>query len=166
MNVPVVDIAVVGAGLAGLSAARAAVAAGQSVVVFEARDRVGGRTLNEQLGPAHPGKVVEVGGQWAGPRQFRLLELAAELGVETFPTHTDGDNVIEWRGALKRYSGRIPKVSPAVLVDVRQAQTRLTRMASQVDAEAPWLTPGARELDAQTLATWLASGGARTTGGR
>ena len=54
----------VGAGLAGLSAARAIRKAGRSVVVLEARDRVGGRTLNEKLGK---GEVVEIGGQWVGP---------------------------------------------------------------------------------------------------
>jgi monoamine oxidase len=92
------DLVVVGAGLAGLAAARLATARGARVVVLEARDRVGGRTLNHELGPAHPGKVVEVGGQWVGPTQHRLLELARELGVETFPMHTGGENVVEWRG--------------------------------------------------------------------
>ena len=109
-----VDLVVVGAGLAGLSAARHAVAAGHSVVVLEARDRVGGRTLNEPIGDD---AVVEVGGQWVGPTQHRLVELARELGVETFKTHTAGESVIEWRGSLRRYKGIIPRINPAILLD-------------------------------------------------
>lgn len=55
---------------AGLSAARRLTAAGVSVLVVEARDRVGGRTLNYSLGaPAQPGTIVEIGGQWVGPTQ-------------------------------------------------------------------------------------------------
>ena len=77
------DVVVIGAGLAGLTAAREVATAGTSVVVVEARDRVGGRVLNEDIGG---GNVVEVGGQWIGPTQDRLAALAAELGVETFPT--------------------------------------------------------------------------------
>ena len=76
------DVAVVGAGFAGLAAARALAAAGASVTVLEARDRVGGRTLNAEIGD---GEVVEVGGQWIGPTQDRVAALAAAVGVETFP---------------------------------------------------------------------------------
>src|SRR5213595_4163563 len=93
-----VDVAVVGAGLAGLVAARRLVEAGLEPLVVEARDRAGGRTLNHDIGD---GKVVEVGGQWVGPTQRRLLALASEVGVETFPTYDEGDNAIEWRGALR-----------------------------------------------------------------
>src|SRR5512133_1161592 len=98
------DLAVVGAGLAGLAAARTAAAAGAKVVVVEARDRVGGRTLNEEIGD---GRVVEVGGQWIGPTQDRLAALARELRVDTFPTHGEGENVIEYAGRLRRYRGTI-----------------------------------------------------------
>ncbi|HWT95542.1 MAG TPA: flavin monoamine oxidase family protein [Solirubrobacteraceae bacterium] len=161
-----VDLVVVGAGLAGLAAARFAAARGRSVVVLEARDRVGGRTLNESLAPEFPGAVVEVGGQWVGPTQTRLLELAAELGVETFPTYARGDNVIEWDGRLRRYRGTIPKVGPAALADVGLAMARLNRMARRIDPVAPWLSADARELDSQTFATWLSRGGCRTRGGR
>src|SRR4051812_16717622 len=75
----VFDVIVVGAGLAGLSAARAVRAAGRSVFVLEARDRVGGRNLDRSL--ADGGPVVELGGQWAGPGQDRVLALAKELHV-------------------------------------------------------------------------------------
>ncbi|HEX8204471.1 MAG TPA: FAD-dependent oxidoreductase [Solirubrobacteraceae bacterium] len=147
------DVVVVGAGLAGLAAARALVAQGREVVVLEARDRVGGRTLNEPIGDGD--KVVEVGGQWVGPTQFRLLELARELGVETFPTNTAGTSVIEWRGEIKRYEGLIPRLNPAILLDYEQAKRRLDKLARTVPLEAPWTAPNARELDAKTFHTWL-----------
>src|SRR5262245_66520386 len=85
------DVVVVGAGLAGLTAARELVAAGRSVLVLEARDRVGGRVVSREIGGE---KIVEMGGQWAGPTQDRLLALAADLGVATFPTYDTGKKVL------------------------------------------------------------------------
>ena len=136
------DLVVVGAGLAGLAAAREAVGAGASVVVVEARDRVGGRVLNEDIGG---GKVVEVGGQWIGPTQDRLAALADELGVETFPTYGEGENVIEYAGSLRRYTGTIPRINPLVLLDVERAQRKLNRLARRVPLEAPWEAPDAAQ---------------------
>jgi monoamine oxidase len=156
-----VDVVVVGAGLAGLAAARALVAGGASVVVLEARDRVGGRTLNHDIGG---GNVVEVGGQWMGPTQDRLAGLARELGVETFPTYSRGDNLLEYRGTVRRYRGTIPRINPAVLVDVLQAQTRLNRLARKVPLDAPWEAPGAAKLDGQTMATWMSRSMATASG--
>jgi monoamine oxidase len=147
-----VDLVVVGAGLAGLAAAREAVAAGSSVLVVEARERVGGRVLNEDIGG---GQVVEVGGQWIGPTQDRLAALARELGVETFPTWGEGENLIEYAGGLRRYTGTIPRINPLVLLEVERAQRRLNRLARRVPLEAPWEAPGAARLDAQTVATWM-----------
>jgi monoamine oxidase len=146
------DVVVVGAGLAGLAAARALVAQGSSVVVVEARQRVGGRVENHDIGG---GKVVEVGGQWIGPTQDRLAALARELGVETFPTYAHGSNLLEYGGSVRRYSGTIPRINPAVLVDVERAQRRLNRIARRVPLEAPWEAPGAERLDGQTAATWM-----------
>src|SRR3712207_9531075 len=102
-NVPErVDVVVVGAGMAGLIAARDLIAANVSVLVLEARNRVGGRLLNHTLAN---GAVVEVGGQWVGPTQDRVLALAEELGVGLFPTYLEGDHFLAMDGAVKRYGG-------------------------------------------------------------
>jgi len=145
------DVVVIGAGLAGLSAARRLVADGLEVVVLEARDRVGGRTLNHPIGE---GKVVEVGGQWVGPGQERVLSLIRALGLKTFDTYTGGRNLFEHRGRLSRYRGEIPHVNPLALLDVQLALTRLERMARRVPAERPWVAPSAPAWDAQTVASW------------
>ncbi|HVQ58675.1 MAG TPA: flavin monoamine oxidase family protein [Solirubrobacterales bacterium] len=158
------DVAVVGAGLAGLVAARELVAAGVRPLVLEARDRVGGRLLNEPIGD---GKVVEVGGQWIGPTQRRIAALAAELGVATFPTHDQGRHLIEMGGKRGSFAGAFTDaslslvrdlastVSPLALADFEQARARLDRMARQVPLEAPWSAPRARRWDGETFASWV-----------
>jgi monoamine oxidase len=146
------DVIVVGAGLAGLAAARRLTADRVSVVVVEARERVGGRVLNHDIGD---GKVVEVGGQWIGPTQDRLAALATALGLETFPTYSNGHNLIEYGGSLRRYKGTIPRINPVVLLDVERAQRRLNHLARSVPLRAPWEAPNAAKLDGQTLATWM-----------
>jgi monoamine oxidase len=146
------DVVVVGAGLAGLAAARRLTADGIDCVVLEARDRVGGRTLNHPIGG---GKIIEVGGQWVGPTQTRVLELMRELELESFPTYQTGEHVIEYEGELRRYTGTIPRISKRLLADFGQAQWKLDRMARKVPAEAPWTAPKAKEWDSQTLWSWM-----------
>jgi monoamine oxidase len=146
------DVVVVGAGLAGLTAARELSRAGASVVVLEARDRVGGRVVNEPIGD---GKIIEAGGQWIGPGQDRMATLAAEAGVDTFPTHTAGQNLLELAGKLRRYSGTIPRVAPHALLDIGRVMRKLERMAKAVPPEAPWDAPRAVEWDGETMAGWL-----------
>src|SRR4051794_41844456 len=94
----------------GWSRARDLEAGGASVVLLEARDRVGGRTLNHDIGD---GKVVEVGGQWIGPTQDRLAALARELGGDTFPTYAGGGNLLEDGGGGPPDPGAVPPPKPA-----------------------------------------------------
>ena len=149
------DVVVVGAGLSGLAAARDLEAAGLDVIVLEARDRVGGRTLNHPVGEG-PDDVVELGGQWIGPTQHEAMGMVRELGLATYPTHAVGKNLFEdGRGRVGRYSGTIPRLNPLVLADYGQADLRFKRLAKRVDPEAPWDAPGAKRLDEQTFASWL-----------
>ncbi|MFN8041430.1 MAG: flavin monoamine oxidase family protein [Acidimicrobiales bacterium] len=146
------EVVVVGAGLAGLAAARDLVAAGHEVVVLEARDRVGGRILNQHLDDGTP---LEVGGQWIGPTQDRLAAWADELGVEQYPTHDEGENLLVYRGEPSRYTGTIPKLPAPVLASIGQAQLRLDRMARTVPLDEPWLAKRAVDWDGQTVESWL-----------
>ncbi|MFL5906391.1 MAG: flavin monoamine oxidase family protein [Solirubrobacterales bacterium] len=159
------DVVVIGAGLAGLTAARELTAAGMEVRVLEARDRVGGRTLSQQVGE-HPHDVVELGGQWVGPTQLEVLGLAKELGIATYPTHATGKNLFETEsGKLKRYRGTIPLLGPLVMVDYGRADLRMKRLIKKVDPAAPWEAEDAERLDEQSFATWI-RGAARTSTAR
>jgi monoamine oxidase len=150
------DVIVIGAGLAGLAAARDVVKAGRSVLVLEARNRVGGRTLNQPIGG---GKVVEVGGQWIGPTQDELAKLAKQLKVDTYKTYNEGDNVYYRNGVLLPYStstpvfGAVPP-DPSGAADAQQAIVRLDDMANQVPRDSPWTAPSAAEWDGQTVESW------------
>ena len=141
---------VVGAGLAGLTAARELAAAGYDVTVLEARDRVGGRVLNHGLAGGH---VADVGGQFVGPSQRHILGLAGELGVTSLPIFTGGRTVLEVGGRRHDYR-TVPRVNPVQLADAGRALFRLDRMARRVPAQAPWQAAGAAAADARTLADW------------
>ena len=159
-----VDVVVVGAGLAGLTAARELSRAGKSVVVLEASRRVGGRTLNHDLGD---GQVVE-SGQFVGPTQDRILALAADVGVGTFPGYGTGPTAYIANGRVTRYDpngplGDIPP-DPAVLPDLAQVVTRLDDMSRSVPTDAPWTAPDAGSLDAQTVASWIRSNSVNSQG--
>ncbi len=112
------DVCVVGAGLAGLTAARLLRRAGRTVVVLEARDRVGGRVWTRTSAGGVP---VDMGACFVGPAHDRLRALAAEAGVRIFPTFVDGDNVLATGGRVQRYRGDIPRINPVALLSAAQA---------------------------------------------
>ena len=150
---PKADVVVVGAGFAGLAAARELVRRGRDVVILEGRDRVGGRSSTTTLA----GTPVDLGGTFVGPTQDAVVALAAELGCETTPTFSRGKNLIRWRGKVRSYRSTIPKLSIIELLDVSRIQWRFDRVCRRVPVDAPWKAPMAEELDAKSLDEWLKS---------
>ena len=152
-NVPEqADVVVVGAGMAGLIAARDLLAANVSVLVLEARNRVGGRLLNHTL---KNGAVVELGGQWVGPSQDAVLALAEDLGLGLFPTYIDGEHFLAVDGSVESYGGEDFHLPGEASADVEEAWERLQQMADEVPLEEPWSAEHAGTWDAQTLDSWL-----------
>jgi monoamine oxidase len=151
-----VDVVIVGAGFAGLTAARRLVQAGRSVVVLEARNRVGGRVVNKAIGG---GEISERGGTFIGPTQTRIAALAKAMKVDTFPTYDEGDNVYIAEGSRSTYSdqsatGTAPP-DPLILPDLTLVVTRLDQMSTEVPVSAPWTAPNAAAWDAQDFRSWI-----------
>lgn len=143
----------VGAGFAGLAAARELSRQGHDVVVFEGRDRVGGRSFTGSVA----GLPADLGGTFVGPTQDAVLALAAELQVGTTPTHHHGDNLIHWRGWTRSYRGTIPKLSLIALLDIGRLRWQFNRLARSIPVAAPLDARRARALDAISLDDWLHS---------
>ena len=146
-----VDALVVGAGLAGLIAARALDAAGLSVAVLEARDRVGGRTWVRSV----DGCAFDMGGAYVGMEQKRVLTLAAELGLHTARTAWEGRKAIEFCGRRGSYAGEVPKLPLATLVQLQLFLSLLDRLCRACPPAEPWTAPRAAEWDRQTVEGWF-----------
>jgi len=157
------DVCVVGAGYAGLTAARRLHQAGRSVVVLEARDRVGGRIWTQELADGTP---VDRGGAWLAPYHDRVFALAGEVGVSTYKTWVKGAHLLVDGDRIRRYTGLIPKISPLAVLTIAWVQARVDWMSKKVPVDAPWSAKRAAEWDARTVASYVEHSGIRTKIGR
>jgi monoamine oxidase len=147
------DCIIVGAGYAGLAAAKALKDAGKNILLIEARDRVGGRCLTQTY---DDGLYLDMGGSFLGPHQPRMYKFVKEFGIETFNMHSTGRQVIHYRGRQSSYKGLIPALLPFwALLDMHLLTRKIERMAAAANVDEPWKTANAVELDNITLHEWL-----------
>lgn len=148
------DVVIVGAGPAGLTAAYELQKAGKSVVILEARDRVGGRTWTDQIG----GATIEIGGQWISPDQTGLYSLINELDIDTYPRFKEGASVfIDHDGKRTVYTGDDFPVGESTVAEINKLIALMDQLAAQVNPDTPWTHPDAKELDTISFHHWLES---------
>ncbi|MCD2170673.1 MULTISPECIES: NAD(P)/FAD-dependent oxidoreductase [Microbacterium] len=146
------DVVVIGAGAAGLTAANDLRTAGLSVVVLEARDRVGGRLWTDVV----DGAMLELGGQWVSPDQTALIDTVADLGLETYSRYREGDSVyVGPDGESKRFTGEMFPVAPETERAIDDITARLDQMVAEIDPDKPWAHPNAAEWDKISWDAWL-----------
>jgi monoamine oxidase len=149
--------AVVGAGLAGLSVATQLRKHGASVIVLEARDRVGGRILSSTWDDVAGGQdgVLDLGAQWVGPEQIRVMGLIKEFGLTPLEEGTPGS--ISWSIAGKKIVGgsRLPKVGMRTRLEILSIAAAVRLMYPRLPPDAPWSAKPARRWDRGTAKDWI-----------
>lgn len=146
------DVIIIGGGFSGLAAAKKIHQAHKTFLLLEARDRVGGRTHTNYF---DDGTYCDVGGQWIGPTQDRMYELCREHGVDWYETYNEGKNIIDLNNTIKTYTGLIPKMDVASLINIDYVLKKLDRMAKKISLSTPWTSPRADELDSISLETYV-----------
>ncbi len=146
------DAIVVGAGVAGLRAALDLKDAGKQVLVLEARDRVGGRSMSGSVA----GRTVDFGGQWLGAEHHHFRKQAQDLGVEIYSQYTQGENLISKHGEVHRYGSELPKLPWSSFLSLGLADQYLQHDLKKLKGNSPWQAENAEELDRESLEAWIA----------
>lgn len=150
------DAVVVGSGLSGLAAAQELTNANKTFIVLEARDRVGGRVYAKKL-PS--GRGVEMGAEFIGPTQDRVIDTVHKLGLEFYETPVDGENIFFTNNEAKRFRDIFGAlVPPSSLLDtlkMAEIQDKVNGIAKQIDPQAPWDSEHAAAWDNESVYDWI-----------
>ena len=154
------DVVVVGAGLAGLSAARDLALGGADVLVLEARDRVGGRVEQVSVDDERP---VQLGGEMIGQAHTAYLGLVEELGLTLDSTYTSvaGATTYDLVDGVRRSDDGFPFTTAEERADYERVERLFGELASTIDPDDPWSHPDAARLDGLSWAGWMRSVDAR-----
>ena len=164
-----VDVVVVGAGLAGLVAARWLQQAACSVRLIEAAEQPGGRMRGAWLplagGAEGPGRRpwIDLGGQWVGPSQTRMLALLERHRIRRFASPHSGDTVLVFGEQRCRFSGffqgfpegQPPAVPEADWADAMAALEQFQALVAQLPEGHPHHHPAAASLDRLSFQDWI-----------
>ncbi|MFG2788302.1 flavin monoamine oxidase family protein [Streptomyces sp. NPDC048419] len=149
------DVIVLGAGLAGLSAARDLAAAGTDVLVLEARDRVGGRVEQTRT---PDGRTVQLGGEVVGRGHTAYLQLAKELDLELVPSYVAEPGRMTRATPEGLSAGDPPHwFGPGDAAQHTELSGEFSALAATVDPDDPWSHPDGAALDRLSVADWLRS---------
>lgn len=146
------DIVIIGAGYAGIAAAKKLKETNKDFVLLEARDRIGGRTLTEII---ECGASIDLGAAWIGPTQHHIWNWVKETNSATYDTFDSGKNILSWKNKISTYKGVIPKINPISLIDLGLAINKINKLSKQIPLENPWTHPKAKEWDSMTMHTWM-----------
>jgi monoamine oxidase len=142
-------VIVIGAGFSGLACAYELMSAGCDVTITESRGRTGGRvlTLRDYL----PGRNIEGGGEWVGTNHLHWVNYMQKFGLTLNEASED-------EGAIRYFlQGKLLDEAQSKEVEegLEAIEKALTEQSAIVNADEPWLTPGAAELDALTIAGFI-----------
>jgi monoamine oxidase len=145
------DAIIIGAGFSGLRAGLKLKEAGQSFLILEARDRVGGRVKAGEIA----GQVIDLGGMWTCDNQQRLMELIKQHGLKTFPTFLEGHALVELMGKTSKCPREdfAPALPLFAKLDYARLEGRLNRLIDSVDPASPQSSDPA--LDAMSFGEWI-----------
>lgn len=145
------DVVIIGAGLAGLTAADQLQEAGLDVLVVEGRDRVGGRIRTTEIA----GVPVDAGATWIAPDHEALHALITRMQAQIVPQFHQGKSVISFNG--RRRAESLTALAPWVALDIARIMTGLQKMADRLPMSAPWTHERAAAWDTISLGEWLTS---------
>jgi putrescine oxidase len=147
------DVLVLGAGLAGMSAARDLVNAGADVLVLEARERIGGRVHAVTL---EDGRRLQLGGEVVGHAHTAYRALCAELGLTLVPSYVEDPGALSWGLTDGVWVGdAAPWMTAQERADADRLEREFAALAATVDPEDPWSHPDAARLDRVSIGDWL-----------